>query len=70
MTRVGITFRGEECVVVIDKDTGYDDETNAREIEWHFDGLTPEQHNALAVTDEEEQAIFNECADARDEESW
>lgn len=70
MTRLGIMFRGEERTVVIDKDTGYDEETNSREIEWHFDGVSPEQHDALALSDEEEERIYNECCDARDEESW
>lgn len=67
MNRIGIMFRGEERTVVIDKDTGYDAETNSREIEWHFDGVSPEQHDALALSDEEEERIYNECCDARDE---
>lgn len=52
-----IEFRGETRVVVVDRDYGYEPDTNAHEIEWHFEGVTPIEHDALAVTAEEEAAI-------------
>ena len=52
------TFRGEERVVVIDA-YDVDHSVNAVECEWHFEDVTPEQHDALAVTDVEEQAIID-----------
>ena len=55
-----VQFRGEERYVIIDLDGGYEPDTNAHDIEWHFDGLTPEQHDALNITDEEDNAIYQE----------
>lgn len=53
-----VEFRGERCEVVIDKDHGYESDTNAHEIEWHFDGVSPEEHEALQLTDLEEDSIY------------
>lgn len=69
MSRASVTFRGEERDVVIDRASGYDPETNASEIEWHFDGLSPAEHDALAITDDEEQSIFEQIATCLDERS-
>lgn len=63
---VAVQFRGEDMDVVVDSDTGYDHETNSREIEWHFFNVTPEQHEALAVTDDEEIEIYNAICQAVD----
>lgn len=47
---------------MVDFDGGYEPDTNAHVIEWHFEGITPEQLAALALTDDEEQAIFEQLA--------
>jgi hypothetical protein len=52
-----VTFRGEEREVVID-DVEEDPSVNFSAIEWHFDGMTPAEHDALNVTDAEESAIL------------
>lgn len=57
-----VQFRGEAIAVVVDFDGGYEPDTNAHVIEWHFEGITPEQLAALALTDDEEQAIFEQLA--------
>lgn len=56
---VTITFRGEERDVEFE-DHGYEADTNAHPLDWWFAGLTPEQHDALKITDEEDQAIYEE----------
>lgn len=55
-----VQFRGESVSVVVDFDGGYEPDTNAHVIEWHFEGVTPEQHDALALTDDEEQDIYEQ----------
>lgn len=60
MRFVVIQFRGEDMDVTIDHDGGWETDTNAHEIEWHFTGLTAEQHDALNITDEENDAIYCE----------
>lgn len=60
---VGVNFRGEERDVEIDHDHGYEADTNVHEIEWHFVGLSPDEHNALNMTDAEEQAIYDKLAE-------
>ena len=63
MTRsTAVEFRGLLMAVTIDHDSGYDRDTNSHEIDWHFSDLTPDEHEALNITDEEEEAIFNELA--------
>jgi len=64
---VSVTFRGEEQDVEIDHDGGYEPDTGSHEIEWHFYGLTPEQHDALKITAEEEQAIHEQLAQIGDD---
>lgn len=49
-------FRGEERTVVIDE-YAVDYDTNALDVSWHFDGVTSEEHDALRVTDKEEDEI-------------
>lgn len=61
--RIEIPFRGEERDVVVDR-VDDDPETNSFSAEWHFDGLSPEDHDALGVTDNEEEAILNFIAAA------
>jgi hypothetical protein len=57
--RFDYEFRGIERVVVIDSyDVDYD--TNALDFSWHFDGVTPAEHDALAITEEEEESICTE----------
>lgn len=65
---VSVQFRGEERDVEIDHDHGFEPDTNAHEIEWHFYGLTPEQHAALEMTTEEEEAIFLQLQGVSDHE--
>lgn len=57
---VSVQFRGEAVDVEVDSDSGYEYDTGAHDIEWHFYGMTPEQHDALNITDDEEQAIFEQ----------
>lgn len=63
MRRVPVQFRGEEKIVVIDKDGGYEPDTNSHDIDWHFEGLDTEQHAALNMTDDEEQAVFEQIVE-------
>lgn len=46
--------------VIIDFNGRYEPDTNAHVIDWHFDGLTPEEHDALELTDEEDQSIYEQ----------
>lgn len=62
MRSISVQFRGTEWLVEIDRDGGYDDETNTHEIEWHFAGLTPADHDALNLTDDEEQEIYEQIS--------
>lgn len=59
---VSVDFRGESVDVEIDHDGGCEPDTNVHEIEWHFFGLTAEQHDALNITAEEEQRIYDTLA--------
>lgn len=58
-----VKFRGEDVDVEIDFDGGYEFDTNAHVIGWHFAGMTPEQHDALNVTDDEEQSIYEQLVE-------
>ena len=60
-----ITFRGDDWDVEIDHDGGYEPDTNVHVIEWHFFGLTAEEHDALQLTDEEEQNICSQLVERR-----
>lgn len=68
---ITVQFRGEAVNAVIDSDSGYDPETNTRELDWHFElnfrALTPDEHDALKLTDAEEQAIYEQLCLANDE---
>lgn len=61
-----VQFRGKTIEVVVDNDTGYDEETNSREIEWHFFGVEPEEHDAMEITDEENDDIFRQLCEKAD----
>jgi broad-specificity NMP kinase len=58
-----VKFRGEDVDVEIDHDGGYESDTNCHVIEWHFCGKTPAEHEALAVTEAEEQAIYEQLVE-------
>lgn len=60
---INIKFRGEDQDVVVVRDSGYEPDTGAHEIEWHFYGMTPEQHNALGMTAEEETNVCDQLAE-------
>jgi hypothetical protein len=60
-----VTVRGKEYEVTIDHDGGYEEDTNAHVIEWHFDDLTPAEHNKLNLSDDEEQSIFEQLREFR-----
>lgn len=58
-----VEFRGEQRIIVVD--SYHDDpDTNGCEIEWHFEDVTPEQHNELRVTEAEENAIIDRIHEA------
>lgn len=59
-----VQFRGESLDVEITHDGGYEPDTNAHVIEWQFYGLSPEKHDALQITDEEEQSIYEQLLQA------
>ena len=61
-----VKFRGESWDVVVDHDGGYEPDTGAHEIDWHFDGLDAEAHARLNLTDMEEQGILDQLY----EQSW
>ena len=55
-----IEVRGVEHDAMIDVDGGYEPDTNAHEIEWHFEDLTPAEYDALELTEDEEQGIHEQ----------
>ncbi|WP_201829679.1 hypothetical protein [Microvirga zambiensis] len=60
--RTTVNFRGEDRTVeftVVDEP-----DVNYYAVEWHFPDLTIEQHDALAVTEQEESDICTACCDA------
>lgn len=62
MPSIFITFRGEPDVEVeIDRDYGYEPDTGAHDIEWHF---ADDKFVDVVCTDAEEQEIFEACARA------
>jgi len=64
---VSVKFRGAEHDVEIDADHGYESDTNAHVIEWHFVGLSADDHEALKLTDDEENAIHLQLAEYSEE---
>ena len=56
---LSVTFRGVVADVVVDKYTS-DPETNSCEIEWHFEGFSPEHHDDLHMSDVEEDAVIEQ----------
>lgn len=60
MPSLFITFRGEADVEVeIDRDYGYEPDTNAHDIDWHF---VDDKFREVALTEDEEFAVFEACA--------
>ncbi len=55
-----VAFRGQRFPVVIEFDEGVDRETHTRVIGWHFQGLNTHDHEALAITADEERAVFEQ----------
>lgn len=64
--RVSVDFRNEKRDVVVDYDGGYEADVNVRVIDWHFDGLSPDEHDALAMTDDEDQLLYEQIAEQLD----
>lgn len=62
---VKVPFRGQTVDVVIDVDGGYERDTNAHVIEWHFADATLD---ASSRTLEEEQAVYNILCDMSENE--
>jgi hypothetical protein len=60
-----ITFRDQEDVEVEYSGSGLERDTNAYDLDWHF---TDPELKDITVTPEEEDFIFNKCAEAMDNE--
>ena len=56
---LSVTFRGAVADIVVDK-YRTDPSTNSCEVEWHFDGLSPEDHDDLHISDGEEDAVIEQ----------
>ena len=56
--RTQVEFRGEMRDVLVTRDGGYEPDTDSHAIDWEFDGLAASDHDALQITPEEHQAIF------------
>ncbi len=54
---LSVTVRGESYDVEIDRDYGYESDTNAWDVDWHF-CMTEEELEALALTNEEEENVM------------
>lgn len=67
MRHACVKFRGEDRDVIVDFDGGYEPDTNAHVIEWHFADLSPEEHDALAITDDVDQEIYDQLAQQSEE---
>jgi len=63
---LSVVFRGSVVDIVVDSYRP-DPETNACEVEWHFVGLTSEDHDDLHVLDEEEDAVIGQIHTAMSE---
>lgn len=59
-----VKFRGEDRDITLDSNGGYESDTNAHVIEWHFTGLSADEYDALKITDEEEQSIYEQLIEA------
>jgi len=66
---VSINFRDEKQDVVIDHDGGYEYDTNAHEIDWHFD-MSNEEYDSLNITPEEEDDIYTQLCIKSYEGLW
>lgn len=59
MYHVQVPFRGDFLDVKVTRDYGWESDTNAHEVEWEVDGMTGDEYNALNVTSEEEELIYD-----------
>lgn len=57
---VSVKFRGEDFDVEVHHDGGYESDTHAHVIDWSFYGLDAAAHDALNLTDDEEQSISDQ----------
>lgn len=57
-------FRGEEYSIAYDLD--FSGPGSGVGGEWWFEDLTAEQHDALKITPEEDEALFRECVNYAD----
>lgn len=64
-----VAFRGDPDVLVKYKADASGPGTGIS-IEWCFFGKTPEEHDALKITNEEEDAIIQACIDAYNDDEW
>lgn len=55
-----VKFRGKDWDVTIDYDYGYEEDTNAHVVDWHFTGMSVEQHEELKITEEEEDELMKQ----------
>ena len=68
MRDVFVTFRGEPDVLV-DYSADASGPGTGISIEWMFHGKSPEEHDAINVTDDEEEAIIQACIDAYNDDA-
>ena len=56
MRMFSVQLRGKEIDVQIDRDYGYEPDTNAHDVDWHLVGL----HAPTDLTEEEEQQVLDQ----------
>lgn len=61
-----VDFRGESRCVEY-RDFGYEPDTNAHTIEWHF---TEEEMKDVELTEEEEESIYLQLAERSGQDCW
>lgn len=66
---VSVVLRGSIVDVEVDR-FDIDEPTNAFECEWHFDGMTPEEHDDLHLNDDEEDGVVEQISRAMHEREW
>lgn len=59
-TNILTEFRGEQVEVIIDRDGGYEPDTNSHVIDWHF---ADDDLNACILEDDEYQSIYEDCVE-------
>ena len=66
-----VMFRGERRDVIVTRYARAEPDVNAgAEIEWLFDDVAPEDHEALGVTDVEEDQILAQLAKKIEENAY